>query len=545
MARGNGVSNLNNKYAFRQEGTQISRNGTTKRSGGGRTSSTESSTNRTPKRSTGVSANSNISNRKPSGTISSNTRPANNNTTPTYTNNNSYNNNTTNNNGSSSIIGNIGNTIGDIADSIGDIITGESTIQEELDDWIERMTEDPLGQDYAEKKNSQSLQESFMEFSAPFKTQAQLEKLHLKQLVTTWEAIRVGEFNYLLHQNPPGGGGGGNNAGSGAYSGQYAGTNQEIVWQFLTGAGFSKESTAGMMGNIEWESGFKTDKIEAGSGIGFGLIQWSHDRRKLIEKKASKDNKDIHDIHFQLEYLLEELESGSYWNFPSGVYTFSFNMSYNEFKTTSNIDKATEAFCWCFEKPAEKTAKIDKRKEAAHKYYNEFKDATFGGAYTGDATGLAAALVRECERYNGLNYTQNTNPAAGPTRYGPTHYDCSSLLEKMFKDVAGVDIGTTTQVFNTNVETRSGFGTKIPPDQAQAGDIYYWPGHVAMSVGGGRQFHAANEELGIMYQKYYGGASYAFRIAQLSQPSNTGSSGGRNTGGRVVVTTTTGIERRA
>src|SRR5699024_556004 len=176
-------------------------------------------------------------------------------------------------------------------------------------------------------------------FAQPFKSPEQLRELHLKQLTTTWEAIRNGELSYLLNGSPNP-----NGAGTGAYSGQYAGTNQEIVWQFLTGAGFSKESTAGMMGNIEWESGFKTDKIEAGSGIGFGLIQWSHDRRELIEKKASKDNKDIHDIHFQLEYLLQELESGSYWNFPSSVYSFSFDMSYNEFKITSDIDKATEAF---------------------------------------------------------------------------------------------------------------------------------------------------------------------------------------------------------
>ena len=398
-------------------------------------------------------------------------------------------------------------------DAIEDTDIGEA-IEDGIEDLITKFI-GILGEFYADSKGGKEIQDASKAFAQPFKSPEQLRELHLKQLTTTWEAIRNGELSYLLNGSPNP-----NGAGTGAYSGQYAGTNQEIVWQFLTGAGFSKESTAGMMGNIEWESGFKTDKIEAGSGIGFGLIQWSHDRRELIEKKASKDNKDIHDIHFQLEYLLQELESGSYWNFPSSVYSFSFDMSYSEFKRTSDIDKATEAFCWCFEKPAEKTAKIDKRKEAAHKYYNEFKDAVFSASgATGSA--LAQAIMRECDDYEGLNYTQNTNPAAGPTRNGPTHYDCSSLVQKIYRDVVGIDLGTST-----HSQIKYTAGKRIEVGQHQPGDLFFYFDssgnsiHVSISHGGEKIFHAANESLGILYDKIHSGfmPSYAFRINELMEP---------------------------
>lgn len=415
-------------------------------------------------------------------------------------------------------------TIIDIVDTIGDAyewLDKNTGIIDAIEDYIELVYHGVKGYLNAEAKNAETLQESINKFATPFKTPEQLEKLHLKQLVTTWEAIRNGEFSYLLNENS----GGGQNS-SNAYTGQYSGTNQEIVWQFMTNAGFTKEATAGMMGNIEWESGFKTDKIEAGTEIGFGLIQWSYTRREAIEARASKEGKDIHDIHFQLEFLLEELESGQYWSFPSGVYSFNLNMSYEQFKASNNVDAATDGFCWCFERPRESTANIKGRKEAAHKYYNEFKDATFStGSWNGTATGLAAAIMNECKKYDGLSYTQNTNPSAGPTRFGPTHYDCSSLVEKIYRDVAGVELGSTTYQ-QVPKHSDASFGIKVPVNQAQPGDLlYYFNGgasyHVAISTGHPGIFHAANEGLGILFQKSSSLVpSYAFRISALIQNAN-------------------------
>ena len=59
-------------------------------------------------------------------------------------------------------------------------------------------------------------------------------------------------------------------------SGLYGGTTQEKVWWAVIDAGYSKEAAAGVLGNIEAESGFDPDVIEGGTGIGFGLCQWSY-----------------------------------------------------------------------------------------------------------------------------------------------------------------------------------------------------------------------------------------------------------------------------
>src|SRR5699024_5291787 len=141
-------------------------------------------------------------------------------------------------------------------DAIEDTDIGEA-IEDGIEDLITKFI-GILGEFYADSKGGKEIQDASKAFAQPFKSLEQLRELHLKQLTTTSESLRNGELSYLLNGSPNP-----NGAGTCAYSRQYAGTNQEIVWQFLTGAGFSKESTAGMMGNIEWESGFKTDKIEA------------------------------------------------------------------------------------------------------------------------------------------------------------------------------------------------------------------------------------------------------------------------------------------
>lgn len=390
-----------------------------------------------------------------------------------------------------------------------------------------------VGDYWAETKNAEMMQENSVNFVTPFKEPGKLEDLHLQQLMHTWEEIRRedGQFHYLLHEAPGGGGGGGMMGDGSGYSGIYSGTVQEIVWQYFIGKGHSKESTAGIMGNIQHESGFETDKIEAGTGIGFGLIQWSDIRRDAIEAYAAQNNKDILDVHFQLDYLYMELDgtTGNHW-FATDVYSFSpYNYDFNEFKSTNDIEFAVNAFCWMFERPDERVAHLDRRIQSAHEYYNEFKDATFGGGFSGSATGLAKALVDECAKYNGGGYSQ-------AVRYGPT-YDCSSLMQTIYKDVAGVDIGASTHS-QVPKHSDASFGQKIPINEVQPADLlYYFSGgvcfHVSMCIGPGYRsiFHAATPELGILYETNSGmEPDYGFRISQLMQGSNVQSGGRVNAG---------------
>lgn len=75
-------------------------------------------------------------------------------------------------------------------------------------------------------------------------------------------------------------------------------TNEQIVWERLIAEGFSREQTAGIMGNLKQEHNFNTD--------GDGLAQWTQDRYNKFMAKANNQ-----DINVQLDYLMEEL-NGNY-----------------------------------------------------------------------------------------------------------------------------------------------------------------------------------------------------------------------------------------
>ena len=69
-------------------------------------------------------------------------------------------------------------------------------------------------------------------------------------------------------------------------SGIYGGTIQEKVWWALIDAGYSKEAAAGVMGNIEGESGFSPTAIEGGKNVntgGIGLCQWTSRKKYSIK----------------------------------------------------------------------------------------------------------------------------------------------------------------------------------------------------------------------------------------------------------------------
>lgn len=90
-------------------------------------------------------------------------------------------------------------------------------------------------------------------------------------------------------------------------SGFYGGTIQEKVWWAVISAGYSKEAAAGVLGNIEAESGFSADLIEGGSGIGYGLCQWSFGRRTQLEAYAESKGVEPSDVNTQIEFLIGEI----------------------------------------------------------------------------------------------------------------------------------------------------------------------------------------------------------------------------------------------
>lgn len=77
-----------------------------------------------------------------------------------------------------------------------------------------------------------------------------------------------------------------------------ASENERITWFYLRNQGFSREQTAGIMGNLQQEHGFQTS--------GDGLAQWTGGRKANLMAMN-----DPYSIYTQLDFLMVEL-NGSY-----------------------------------------------------------------------------------------------------------------------------------------------------------------------------------------------------------------------------------------
>lgn len=146
------------------------------------------------------------------------------------------------------------------------------------------------------------------------------------------------------------------------------GTVQETVWGYLITHGYTPQAAAGIMGNIEAESGFRTDAVEnsvTNPGEGIGLIQWSFGRKAQLIAFANAQGKHWSDIGVQIAYLDYEMNGAEGQVFPGGV---------EAFKRLTNIDEATSQFCWLFERPNAHYAHYDRRISAARAYYEMYKD---------------------------------------------------------------------------------------------------------------------------------------------------------------------------
>ncbi|VEI13087.1 C40 family peptidase [Trueperella bialowiezensis] len=115
----------------------------------------------------------------------------------------------------------------------------------------------------------------------------------------------------------------------------------------------------------------------------------------------------------------------------------------------------------------------------------------------GTATNAEASYTEEAEPapvYSGSSSSvANTAMAyiGSPYRWGgttPSGWDCIGFVRYVYAQ-HGVHIGGyTTSVLSV--------GRQVPYSQAQPGDILYWPGHVAISVGGGQNVGSWNPNMG-------------------------------------------------
>lgn len=152
---------------------------------------------------------------------------------------------------------------------------------------------------------------------------------------------------------------------------------KEQTWNWMTTHGWSKEATAGIMGNMEQESGVNPTAIQGnGRGPAAGIVQWENYNTKQgrfanMEAFAKSQGKEWTDLGSQLAFMTQEMHDTT-----NGYYPKLGGMSADELMQTTDINGAVMAFRRGFERCKDEHANDARRLGAAQTYYNMYKDKT-------------------------------------------------------------------------------------------------------------------------------------------------------------------------
>lgn len=149
-------------------------------------------------------------------------------------------------------------------------------------------------------------------------------------------------------------------------------TNEEKIWGFLKAKGLTDEQVAGIMGNLQQESGFDPTIIEGGGHAdsatgasftqGYGIAQWTFERKDDLENFAKSLGKSSGDLGVQLEFLWHELNN-------------SESEALQALKGATDVATATDLFHRKFERSAD--AVSDTRIGYGQDIYNKLKGKSF------------------------------------------------------------------------------------------------------------------------------------------------------------------------
>ncbi|WP_430607318.1 hypothetical protein IGJ55_000733 [Enterococcus sp. AZ170] len=154
------------------------------------------------------------------------------------------------------------------------------------------------------------------------------------------------------------------------------------IWQFFKNKGWTKQSIAGMLGNIQSESGIMPDIDELSGGGGYGLTQWTP-KSKLVNW-CNEHGLDHRTLDTQCRRIQWEMENNQQW-FPNYERPDLSTISFRDFTKLSDVRLAAEYFIAFYEHP--KYPNQPARAQQAQYWYDKLRNLKPGAA-TG-AAGLA------------------------------------------------------------------------------------------------------------------------------------------------------------
>lgn len=276
---------------------------------------------------------------------------------------------------------------------------------------------------------------------------------------------------------------------------------QQYVYDFLYDKGLPHKTIVAVMGNISAESEWDANLIEVGSGVGFGLCQWSYTRRTQLEAYGT-------DIEHQCEFLWSELTGENtsatgadyQWiNPPSSTVTggTSFSCSIEQFRAgTDTVEFLTTAFCYCWERPAPATNHLTTTRIPAALEFNTSMSYQGSGGTDDSSQKIESAVTWMINIAN-----DDTHGYDQDNRWGPD-YDCSSFVISGYEQ-AGVQLKENGASYTGDLKQaclKVGFkevAWENDPSKLLRGDIILNEvHHVCCFIGDGKIVQASANEFG-------------------------------------------------
>lgn len=270
---------------------------------------------------------------------------------------------------SGSILGLAGTTAA-TAGTLG--LSQKSTEEKAKDVFVQMDRENTNRRDQAEDKKSDNLADE-------------------RDNLTRYESI-LDKAQQLLHQARSQNGIFGSANGMGAAGGESqissvmsGSETAEKVWSFFENNGFNEKGIAGIMGNLQQESGLDPTAVNSSNGA-FGIAQWMGGRKTNLDNFAKEKGTANTDLGTQLEFLLKELQGGE----ATTKQILDRNGGINALKGATDVKAATDLFEKAFERSGGDA--MGKRRDYADGYYNQYGKT--GGSAQWGSTGTDASVSR-------------------------------------------------------------------------------------------------------------------------------------------------------
>ena len=148
--------------------------------------------------------------------------------------------------------------------------------------------------------------------------------------------------------------------------------NATYIYKYLSAKGWTKNSIAAILGNMQAESSINPGRWQSdsvlgdSSGHGYGLVQWTP-YTKYTNWCTSNGYSDPSVIDVNLTRIIYEVDNNIQW-----IATSSYPMSFKEFTTSNDsVSSLAKAFVLNYERPADQsTTALNYRSSLATNWFN-------------------------------------------------------------------------------------------------------------------------------------------------------------------------------